>query len=292
MASTTVTVAALQTSRVTGDKGANVEVAVESIRRAAADGARLMGLPELFSTEYFPQDIDAKYFEYAETIPGPTTDAIERQCRELDVWVVAPVFEVDADTRVFYNSAALVGPGGVAMRYRKRHIPVIAYGVEKAYFAPGNLGYPVYETPHGSVGILICYDRHFPECYRHLALGGAEIVFTCANSPTEFSRRNWIPEMMVNATSNGIFIVQTNVVGVEDHHTFFGLSSVVGPRGDLLGQLSDSEPGVLTVDVNLDDIRRARMHYGAIRDAIWSDFGLSDAQSPFDVPPSAQDPTR
>jgi N-carbamoylputrescine amidase len=204
-----------------------------------------------------------------------------RQCRELNVWIVTPVFEIDSETRVFYNSAALVSPNGVAMKYRKRHIPAIPYGLEKMYFAPGNLGYPVFQTPFGRVGMIICYDRHFPECYRHLALGGAEVVFTCANSPTEFSRKNWVPEMQVNATSNGIFIVQTNAVGTEGHHTFFGLSSVVGPRGEVLGQLSDSTPEVLTVEIDLDEIRMTRLHYGGVRDAIWSDFGLVDSQSAF-----------
>lgn len=276
-----VSVAALQISRVTGDKAANVARAEQAIRAAAERGAKVLGLPELFNTEYFPQEVDARFFDYAETIPGPTTEAIARLCAELDVWVVAPLFEVDPTTSVFYNSAAVVGPEGVAGRYRKRHIPSIPYGLEKSYFAPGNVGYPVFATPYGRIGTIICYDRHFPETYRHLAVAGAEIVFTCANSPTPFSRRNWLPEMQVNATANGIFVVQTNVVGTEGHHTFFGLSAVVGPRGDLLGQLGDSEPGELTVEVDLDQIRLARLHYGGVRDVVWSDLGLEGAQSPW-----------
>jgi beta-ureidopropionase len=248
------------------------------MRIAAADGARLMALPELFSTEYFPQELDERYFDYAETIPGPTTDQLAAVTAELGVYLVAPIFEIDPLTKIFYNAAAVIGPQGVIGRYRKRHIPSIPHGLEKSYFAPGNLGYPVFETPYGRIGTIICYDRHFPECYRHLALAGAEIVFTCANSPTEFSKRNWLPEMQVNATGNGIFIVQTNVVGREGAHTFFGLSAAVDPRGELLDQLTEEDEGVLTVEIDLDKIRRARLHYGGIRDAIWSDFGLDGSQ--------------
>lgn len=274
-----VVVAALQTSRVAGDKAANVAIAEQAIRTAAAQGAKLMGLPELFNTEYFPQELDSKFFDYAETIPGPTTDTIARLCKELDVWVVTPLFEVDSTTSVFYNSAAVIGPQGVMGRYRKRHIPSIPFGLEKSYFAPGNVGYPVFETPYGRIGTIICYDRHFPECYRHLAVKGAEIVFTCANSPTEFSKRNWLPEMQVNATGNGIFIVQTNVVGPEGHHTFFGSSAIVGPRGDLLGQLGDTDPGELTAEIDLDQIRMTRLHYGGVRDVVWADLGLDGSQA-------------
>lgn len=280
-----VAVAALQTSRLIGDKAGTIEIAIEAIKAAAGSGARLMALPELFNTEYFPQQYDSKFFQYAETIPGPTTDTLGRICSELDVWVVAPLFEVDALTNVFYNAAAVIGPSGVVGRYRKRHIPVIPFGLEKAYFAPGNVGYPVFETPYGRIGVVICYDRHFPECYRHLAVKGAQIVFTCANSPTEFSKRNWVPEMQVNASANGIFIVQTNVVGIEGQHNFFGLSSIVGPRGELLAQLEAPEPGILTAEVDLDDIRMARMHYGGIRDVLWEDLGLDGAQNPWVVEP-------
>lgn len=276
-----VTVATLQISRVAGDKAANVKRAIEAISEAAAGGARLMALPELFSTEYFPQEIDERFFDYAETIPGSTTDQLAEVTRELGVYLVAPIFEVDALTRVFYNSAAVIGPGGVLGRYRKRHIPSIPHGLERSYFAPGNVGYPVFATPYGRIGVLICYDRHFPESYRHLALGGAEMVFTCANSPTAFSKRNWLPEMITNATASGIYIAQTNAVGTEGAHTFFGLSAVVGPRGELLGQLPEGQEGVLTVEVDLDRIRTSRLHYGGIRDAIWADLGLDSAQSPW-----------
>lgn len=276
-----VTIAALQISRRAGDKAANIDTALVAVERAAAEGARIVALPELFSTEYFPQTHDLEFFDYAEPIPGPTTDALTEVAGGHGLTIVAPIFEVDSVTSVFYNSAAVLGPDGVIGRYRKRHIPSILNGLEKDYFAPGNLGYPVFETPEARIGVVICYDRHFPECYRHLALGGAEIVFTCANSPTEFSKRNWLPEMTVNATGNGIFICQTNVVGNEGAHTFFGLSAIVGPKGEVLGQLAEGEAGVLVRTVDLDAIARARLHYGGIRDAIWEDFGLDGSQSPW-----------
>lgn len=277
----TVRVAALQISRRTADKDANIATAIAAMRRAAADGAELLALPELFSTEYFCQVYDPRFFAYAETIPGPTTERLAAVTRELDVTVVAPIFELDADRQVYFNAAAVIGPDGLIGRYRKRHIPNIPNALEKSYFAPGNVGYPVFETPHARIGIVICYDRHFPECYRHLALGGAQIVFTCANTPTPQSKRLWVPEMMVNASGNGIYIVQTNAVGREGSFDFFGLSTVVGPRGELVGQLEDPEPGILRADLDLDLIREVRLHYGGIRDVVWSDFGLDGAQSPW-----------
>ncbi len=277
----TVTVAALQISRRTGDKDANIATAIAAVRAAAADGAAILALPELFSTEYFCQVYDPRYFAYAETIPGPTTERLAAVTRELGVTVVAPIFEIDADRQVYFNSAAVIGPDGLIGRYRKRHIPNIPNGLEKSYFAPGNVGYPVFETPRARIGVVICYDRHFPECYRHLALGGAQIVFTCANTPTPQSKRLWVPEMMVNASGNGIYIVQTNAVGREGSFDFFGLSTVVGPRGELVGQLEEPEPGILRADLDLDVIREVRLHYGGIRDVVWSDFGLDGSQSPW-----------
>ena len=277
----TVAVAALQISRRTGDKEANIATAIAALRVAAAGGAQIVALPELFSTEYFCQTYDPRFFAYAEPIPGPTTDRLAAVTRELGVTVVAPIFEIDRDRHVFFNSAAVIGPEGLIGRYRKRHIPSIPNALEKLYFAPGNVGYPVFETPHARIGVVICYDRHFPECYRHLALGGAQIVFTCANTPTPQSKRLWVPEMMVNASGNGIYIVQTNAVGREGSFDFFGLSTVVGPRGELIGQLEAPEPGILRADLDLDIVRDVRLHYGGIRDVVWSDFGLDGGQSPW-----------
>lgn len=277
----TVAVAALQIGRTTGDKDANIATAIAGLRLAAAGGAKILALPELFSTEYFCQVYDSRFFAYAEPIPGPTTDRLAMVTRELGVTVVAPIFEIDRDRQVYFNSAAVIGPDGLIGRYRKRHIPNIPNALEKSYFAPGNVGYPVFETPHARIGVVICYDRHFPECYRHLALGGAQIIFTCANTPTPQSKRLWVPEMMVNASGNGVYIVQTNVVGREGTFDFFGLSTIVGPRGELVGQLEAPEPGILRADLDLDLIREVRLHYGGIRDVVWSDFGLDGAQSPW-----------
>ena len=276
-----VTIAALQISRIPGDKQANIETAITAIESAAAQGAQIVALPELFSTEYFPQTLDPKFFDYAEPIPGPTTDALLNVARRNTVTIVAPIFEIDEVSSVYYNSAAVINPDRIVGKYRKRHIPSIPNILEKSYFAPGNLGYPVFDTPFARIGVVICYDRHFPECYRHLTLGGAEIVFTCTNTPTEFSKRNWIPEMVVNATGNGIFICQTNAVGLEGVHTFFGLSAVVDPKGEVVDQLDGPVPGNLIAPISLDLIAEARRHYGGIRDAIWEDFGLDGTQSPW-----------
>lgn len=279
-----VAVAAIQTSRRVGDVAYNRERGAAAVRRAAEHGAQIVALPELFTTEYFPATANDRFFEYAETIPGLTTDTMADLARELGIHIIAPIFEYDPRSRLYYNAAPLVGPSGVVGLYRKRHIPSTPYGLEKQYFTPGNLGYPVFETPHGRIGILICYDRHFPESFRHLAYHGAEIVFTCVNSMTDFSKRNWSMEVRTNAMCNGVFIVQTNPVGQEGTARLFGRTMIVDPRGEVVGELGDSDEGTLSAELNLDAIGRARMQYNVIRDMDPADLGLRP--QPKGVPPA------
>jgi beta-ureidopropionase len=159
--------------------------------------------------------------------------------------------------------------------YRKRHIPAIPGMVEKFYFSPGDLEYPSYATSKARVGMSICYDRHFPETFRHLALRGAEVVVSVNNTPTARSKRMWEQEIQVAASSNGIFIVQVNACP-EQEKPFFGRSAIVDPVGEIVAQMDDEE-GVLVAEIDLDAIAAARLHYGGIRDARLSDFALTEA---------------
>jgi N-carbamoylputrescine amidase len=270
-----VTVAAVQTSRRVGDVAHNRERGVAAARAAASEGASIIALPELFTTEYFPATASDSFFEYAETIPGETTDAMSTVAAEYGVHIIAPIFEYDPSARLFYNAAPVIGPSGVIGLYRKRHIPSTPYGLEKQYFTPGNLGYPVFDTPDARIGILICYDRHFPEAFRHLAYQGAEIVFICVNSMTDFSKRNWSMEARTNAMCNGVFIVQTNPVGQEGPTRLFGQTMVVDPRGNVVDELDDTEERTLLAKLDLDAIVRARMQYNVIRDMDPQDLGLN-----------------
>lgn len=281
-----VSVAAVQFSRKFGDKRFNVDRAVELIESAASAGASVIALPELFSTGYFPgAEISNEYFGWAEPIPGPCTDEIAKVAAERNVHIVAPIYEIEPRSRLYFNAAALIGPDGVVGRYRKRHIPAIPTMLEKFYFTPGDLAYPVFDIGECRVGISICYDRHFPETFRHLALAGADVVFSVNNTPTPRSKRMWFPEIQVAASSNGIYIVQVNACA-EAEKDFFGLSAVIGPTGEVIAKLDESED-FLVQDIDLDAIAEARLHYGSVRDVRLEDFGLEQrvARSPLDAVP-------
>jgi N-carbamoylputrescine amidase len=272
----TVTIGGVQLERKFGDKGYNLDHGSELVRRAADRGATIIALPELFTTGYFPgaDQVDDAYFDWAEPIPGPTTEALEELARALTVTVIAPIFEVDPQHQLYFNSAAVIAPKGLLGQYRKRHIPSTTKAFEKHYFSAGNLGYPVFSTDGIRIGVSICYDRHFPETYRHLALGGAELVFSVNNTGSPRSKRMWAPEIQVASSSNGIFMVQVNAAG--EASNYFGLSFACSPFGELLGQLPEAQEGVLIAELDLEEIRQARRQYGSIRDTHRSDLGLSD----------------
>src|ERR1700687_836735 len=179
-----VRVAGIQFTRKFRDVEYNLKRGERFVRKAAADGAKIIALPELFSTGYIPgviEDVDVdnvkvkSLFDLAESIPGgPTITRMIKLAAELDIYLIAPIWEVDADFHTYYNTAAVIGPQGLLGRYRKRHIPSIPGMQERHYFTPGNIPYPVFDSPYGKFGVVICFDRHFPEVFRLLTLKGAE----------------------------------------------------------------------------------------------------------------------
>lgn len=273
--SSNVVLAAVQFTRRLGDRAHNLDIACGLIRSAHAQGARLVALPELFSTGYFPgAPISDEYFGWAEPVDGPTIRSIGELAAELDCYVVAPIYEVDAVSRVYYNTAVLVGPTGTVGSYRKRHVGSIIGLYERHYFAPGNLQYPVYALPFGRVGMSICYDRQFPETFRHLALRGAEIVVSVNNVGSARRSEMWRTEARSGAASNGIFVLTSNATA-EPEGDFFGRSMLTDPFGELVAE-ADEEPGVLVTPADLGVIEAARMHYGFIRDTRLEDLGLTE----------------
>ena len=272
-------VAAAQFERELGLKQHNLTRACDWVRQAAGMGAELIALPELCTTGYFPRGgrIEEGYFEWAEPIPGPTTDRFADIASELGVSVVVPLFERDPASGGYFNSAAVVNPGGLAGTYRKRHIPSLRPPnmLEQAYFAVGDLGYPVFDLGRVRLGVSICYDRHFPETYRLLTYRGAELIVSVNNTGSDRSRRMWNAEVQVNASSNGVYLLQVNAVGEEAG--FFGLSLLCDPQGGVVSQLPQGEEGVLIAEIDLELIPTARRHYGSIQDAHWEDFGLAEA---------------
>ena len=199
------------------DVDANVAAGAEAIEVAAAAGAEIVCLPELATYIYFCHRIDPAYMEVAEPVPGPSTECIGEVAERTGTYVIFPLYERDTGDGQLYNTAVVIGPdGGIRGRYRKNSIPLVTTprmdGIEKYYFRPGNLGYPVFETDLGvTIGITICYERHFPEGPRSLALAGADVIFV--PTATANAREVWELELQGHAIANQLWVAGVNRVG-------------------------------------------------------------------------------
>jgi beta-ureidopropionase len=191
---------------------------VELIAQAADQGAQVVCLQELFYGPYFCAEQDAKWYELTERVPdGPTTRLMCDLAKKHELVLVVPLYEEDI-TGVYYNTAAVIDADGTYLgKFRKIHIPHCAPGFwEKFYFRPGNLGYPVFDTRIGKVGVYICYDRHFPDGARCLGLGGAEIIFNPSATVAGLSEYLWKLEQPAHAVANQYFVGAINRPGVEE----------------------------------------------------------------------------
>lgn len=257
----------------TGDRESMTALHEDFTRQAAAQGAQVICFQELFYGPYFGITQDPAYYEYAEQVPGPTTDRFAALAAELGIVIVLPVYEED-QPGVLYNTAAVIDADGSYLgKYRKHHIPHLPKFWEKFYFRPGNLGWPVFETAVGKIGVNICYDRHFPEGWRTLALNGAEIVFNPNATAPGISNKLWEIEQPAAAIANGYFVAACNRVGAETNEygdeavAFYGSSYVVGPDGNVVGDVASStEAGIVVRDVDLDQVREVRERWQFFRD--------------------------
>ncbi len=266
---TTIRAAVIQ-ANANMPKDEAIEKHVELIGKAAAEGARLTCLQEIFNGPYFPAEQDPKWYATAEPDDGPTVTRMRELAREHRMVLVVPFYE-EAQPGVYYNTAVVIeADGTVVGKYRKTHIPQVGPCFwEKFYFKPGNLGYPVFQTSVGKVGLMICYDRHFPEPARALGLKGAEIVFNPSATVESLSRYLWELEQPAHAVANGFWIAAINRVGVEapmNSHKFYGSSYFCDPRGRIVAQASDSADEVLVADVDLDLNREVRDTWQFLRD--------------------------
>ncbi|HXR22539.1 MAG TPA: nitrilase-related carbon-nitrogen hydrolase [Acidimicrobiales bacterium] len=262
--------AALVQTSWTGDKKSMIEANVELAREAAAQGAQVLCFQELFYGPYFCQVQDSQYFSYTEAVPGgPTTELMCSLARELRMVLVVPVFE-EEQPGVYYNTAAVIdGDGTYLGKYRKTHIPQVQGFFEKYYFRPGNLGYPVFQTAVGPVGVYICYDRHFPEGWRALGLAGARIVFNPSATSRSLSQYLWRLEQPASAVANEYFVGAINRVGVEPlgDDDFYGSSYFVNPRGQLVGETApDDKSAVVVRDLDMDLLAEVRQTWAFYRD--------------------------
>ena len=267
---TTVKAALVQVAW-TGDKDSMVAKHVKYIEQAAKQGAQIMCLQELFYGPYFCQVQDTKHYSYTEKIPdGPTTKLMQELAKKHGIVLIAPMYEED-QVGVYYNTAAVIDADGKYLgKYRKTHIPHVKGFWEKFYFRPGNMGYPVFETAVGKVGVYICYDRHFPEGARALGLNGAEMVFIPSATSRGLSEYLWRIEQVSHAVANGYFVGTINRVGIEKDigdDDFYGQSYFVDPRGQFIGDLGSAHDEELIVrDMDLDKITEVRQTWQFYRD--------------------------
>ena len=254
----------------TGDKDSMTEKHVELARQAAADGCQVLCFQELFYGPYFCQVQDNEYFSYTEPIPdGPTTKLMQDLAKETGMVLVVPMFEVEQEG-FYYNTAAVIDADGTYLgKYRKTHIPHVNGFWEKFYFRPGNMGYPVFDTAVGRIGVYICYDRHFPEGWRALGLAGAKIIFNPSATSRGLSMYLWNLEQPAAAVANEVFIGAINRIGKEPlgDNDFYGSSYFVDPRGQTVGDpASDTDEEVIVRDLDLDMVEEVRQLWAFYRD--------------------------
>lgn len=243
------------------------------IEDAASQGVQVLCFQEVFTQPYFCPGQERKWYAAAEAIPaGYTTQLMQEYAKKHNMVIVVPIYE-EAMSGVYYNTAGVIDADGKFLgKYRKTHIPQVDPGFyEKFFFKPGNLGYPVFETAYCKLGVYICYDRHFPEGWRALALNGAEYIVNPSATVAGLSKYLWELEQPASAVANGVFIGAINRIGKEEPWAdqmgeFYGSSYIVNPRGEIEAQASYTDDELLVHEIDLDMIREVRDTWQFFRD--------------------------
>ena len=252
-----------------------IEAHIPFIEDAGKQGVQILCFQEVFTQPYFCPSQDRKWYAAAEKIPdGPTTQLMQEYAKKYNMVIVVPIYE-EHMTGVYYNTAAVIDADGKFLgKYRKTHIPQVDPGFyEKFFFKPGDLGYPVFETAYLKLGVYICYDRHFPEGWRALALNGAEYIVNPSATVAGLSKYLWELEQPASAAANGVFIGAINRIGKEEPWAstmnmgeFYGSSYIVNPRGAIEAQASYGDDELLVHEIDLDMIREVRDTWQFFRD--------------------------
>ncbi len=259
------------------EKSANLARAIEKIRQAHKAGAQIVCLQELFTSLYFCDEENYDHFLLAEAVPGPSTETLSKLAAELGVVIIASLFEKRAQGIYHNTTAVLDADGSYLGKYRKMHIPDDPNYYEKFYFTPGDLGYKVFETKYGKLGILICWDQWYPEAARITSLMGAEILFyptaigwaTSQDEATNTEQFNaWQTIQRSHAVANGVHVVVVNRVGFEQdgRMKFWGGSFVSNPFGTILQQASHEKEEIIVVEVDTAKTDQYRTHWPFMRD--------------------------
>jgi N-carbamoylputrescine amidase len=255
-----------------------MEKALKGVREAAARGAQIVCLPELFRSRYFCQTEDHRFFALAEPIPGPSTAALGKLAAELGVVIIASLFEKRAEG-LYHNTAAIIDADGRLLgKYRKMHIPDDPQYYEKFYFTPGDLGFRSWDTRFGRIGVLVCWDQWYPEAARLTSMSGAQILFyptAIGWLPAEKEEHGaqqqaaWETIQRSHAIANGVFVCAVNRVGHEEGPTggleFWGGSFVSDPGGRIIAKGGTGEE-VVTATLNLGKVDESRTHWPFLRD--------------------------
>jgi N-carbamoylputrescine amidase len=254
---------------------ANVAKALERVATAAKKGAQIVCLQELFRSRYFCQSENQRNFKLAESIPGPTTDALAAVASEREIVVVASVFE-RRSAGIYHNTAVVIdADGAIVGMYRKMHIPDDPLYYEKFYFTPGDLGFPSFQTRYARIGALVCWDQWFPEGARSAALSGAQILFYptaigwIPNEPRSVARHQrdaWELIQRSHAVANGVYVASVNRVGREGKIKFWGHSFVAGPFGEMIAHAGAEREEVLLAKCDLGKIEETRQSWPFLRD--------------------------
>ncbi|GMU56462.1 MAG: hydrolase [Candidatus Xenobia bacterium] len=239
------------------------------IHDAGKQGVQILCLQEIFNGPYFCPGQDKRWYDAAEPVPGPTVERLSQIARQYEMVMIVPVYERE-QAGVYYNTAAVIDADGSYLgKYRKTHIPQTSGFWEKYFFRPGNLGYPVFRTRYATIGVYICYDRHFPEGARALGLAGAEIVYNPSATVAGLSQHLWKLEQPAHAVANGYYVGAINRVGTEapwNIGKFYGSSYFVNPRGQIIVCGSEDQDELVVATLDLDMIEEVRRTWQFFRD--------------------------
>ncbi|HTR19355.1 MAG TPA: carbon-nitrogen hydrolase [Gemmatimonadales bacterium] len=287
MAPTKFTVGLVQ-MRMTADPQANLDAGIARVKEAAAQGAQVVCLPELFRTLYIGQREDHALFDLAEPVPGPSTQALGLVARQAKVTIVASLFERRA-AGLYHNTAAIIDSDGTLTGiYRKMHIPDDPAYYEKFYFTPGDLGFRAFETSHGRIGTLVCWDQWYPEAARLTALQGANILFyptAIGWHPAEKAQFGaqqldaWRTIQRSHAIANGCYVAAVNRVGLERLNDqgpgieFWGSSFLADPFGVMVAEAPTDREAVVVAEVDLARLEEVRRNWPFLRDRRTDAYG-------------------
>jgi len=254
------------------DMQQNVDKAAAMVQQAGANGANIVCLQELFASRYFPQTVDVKNYALAHSLPDESVAVMQKIAAANKMTIIVPVYEC-ARPGINFNTAVIIdADGSVAGKFRKVHIPEGPQYLEKYYFAPGDLGYPVFHTAYATIGVGICWDEWFPEVARILGMKGAEIIFYPSaigsepDRPEYSSQAAWETVIKSHGIANGLFVAALNRVGREDDMHFYGGSFISNPFGDVLARGDNQSDQLVAAELDLTQIREFRDLFHFYRD--------------------------